>query len=242
MGKVNMGHKKMRANVSSPIIAGIFVIAAALLTGFGPGIWRYIENRPDVQIQDVVTVQKGKSVGVDIVLRNKSASPQAITSFGVEWSQGRGQNNPPFVFAIREPRKIYFLQPTIEIVSREEIAVHGNAESAEDERSVKGINYALSGSFSIWGANDWHLGFGCPIRAELAAGDHLFLTLFFPEQISISHVQTAAEIPLLDRYVSMNSTELNLRQFLKETGPINLTFNIDYDDSRRARFSKSLNF
>jgi hypothetical protein len=212
-------------------------ILVALIHFLGPALLEHLRESAPVRITDVAGVriaglaatQKGRMIGVDVLLQNDSDRPQALSKFVVRWTQ---EHRPPPIslfLKLELPVKVYLLEPTVRVISPNEISITGAVKSGD------GLSYTIDGNCAIHEQDYWSCSFSFPVRAQVPPHKPGSLTLLMPQVIPISGVRTQRETSLLDQYILGNPPkQLQFLKLLKTLGQTDLTFTVDYSDGRTA--------
>lgn len=221
--------KKASVGVRSAIIAGLFVLAAAVLSILLPLVVRYIDNRPNLVIQTISPVVVDSTSGVSIVLKNNSAMAESVSRGELLFRQ-RGRPIATGGWTT--------YQLTGEVNTQGSIS--GKATTVPDTSSQRMISFPVKGSIEMYNAGGWDLRMTFNLHEELPPNTHLSIAVLLPQSLEITEQGGLGGVlaePNLAKYVSGDSKKhFQLTRFLKERGETGLSAEITYGNAHTTTY------
>jgi len=208
--------KKMSVGVKSALIAAAGALIAALIAALLPNLFHHGSNRADVRIIDVKSAMVGSDLAIDLVLSNKSETPQAVVSITTELSQ-RG-------LRATIGRTIYSIYGTTITASGK---IEGSVRSSQDGQ----VSHTIAGSFDQRESGSWELKFEVPLRDELEAGKSQWVLLALPN--SVQAVQIGVHRP---------PENYELAKFLKGCGDMGIKIWLQHADGTESKYTGTIRF
>ena len=229
--------KSWPVSTRNTIIAGFFLVLAAVITG----LWYYWPPRaaksPQLTITDVAPANVDARTGLDAVLWNRSDVPESITSVSLTLSQQ--PRRVPTAATGTMARSVYDLSGTVEFRPAQQASITGTVQPRTTDAMEQPVSHPLSATISQDVLGLFEIACRFSLREELPANSHLSIVLLLPETM---HVSDAHATTLLDYVSGSPPTEFHLVQLLRDSGRLRVTFTVTYAEGKTATYQGFMTF
>lgn len=216
------------------VVAGGFVLIAALIGLIIPFISHFLRHAPELLITHVTSSAINSQIAIDILLRNNADVPESVTGLELTlWQTG-----PPLKMI---GRTIYELRAKFHDDTGQ---IEGQVTDFSEASSDLMITHPVTGKLVVHDRGDWSVRFTLPLREELKANGHRSVLVVFPESMEV----TGTSIGILNRLLgkthtlSQSNKALDLTKFLKARGQLGIKLKVTYGEGDTDTYKGTITF
>lgn len=212
------------------VVAGVFGVAATLVTLLAQFVSYKQSRNVNVVATDISAVQVGARRGLNLAVENNSDIPASVTHIYLEfWQSGSPAASAGW--------KLYEFVGSVDKAGR----ITGSTQTSYPGL-MDSVKFPATGSLKLYNAGGWQLQIATPLREEIPANGHLWLTIILPVTLQVIGDTEVLSIGAINARTYISQDGFQLLSFLQDRGKTGLSLRMNYDEGRTAKYKGSITF